>query len=79
LEAGYEGYVGATEEYVDSDSAILFVIGFFYNVLADERDYAPRIFTDREAAERAAAMDQDFELGTRAYRYWSRQDLLARR
>jgi hypothetical protein len=79
LEAGYEGYVGATQPYVDSDSALLFTIGFFYHVLADERDYAPRTFTDRDAAERAAAMDQDFELGTRAYRYWSRQDLLAER
>jgi hypothetical protein len=79
LEAGYEGYVGATEPYVDGDSAFLFTIGFFYHVLADERDYAPRTFNDREAADRAAAMDPDFELGTRAYRYWSRQDLLAPR
>jgi hypothetical protein len=78
LEAGYEGYVGP-ESYVDGDSSLLFTIGFFYHVLADERDYAPRTFTDREAAERAALMDRDFELGTRAYRYWSRQDLLARR
>jgi hypothetical protein len=79
LEAGYAGYVGATEDYVDGDSAFLFVVGFFYHVLADERDYAPRTFTDREAAERAAAMDRDFDLGTRAYRYWSRQDILAQR
>jgi hypothetical protein len=53
LEAGYDGYVGATEDYVDGDSALLFTIGFFYHLLADERDYAPRTFTDREAAERA--------------------------
>jgi len=73
LEAGYEGYVGATENYVDGDSALLFVIGFLYHLLAEERDYAPRTFTDKEAA----AIDEDFELGTRAYRYWSRKELLA--
>ena len=68
LEAGYEGYVGATQPYVDSDSAFLFTIGFFYHVLADERDYAPRTFSNKEAAERVAGMDRDFELGTRSYR-----------
>ena len=77
LEAGYDGYVGATEDYVDGDSALLFTIGFFYHLLADERDYAPRTFTDREAAERAAAMDYEFELGTRPYRYWGPEDVPA--
>ena len=77
LEAGYEGDVGATENYVGGDSALLFVIGFFYHLLAEERDFAPRTFTDKEAAARAAAIDEDFELGTRAYRYWSRKELLA--
>jgi hypothetical protein len=77
LEAGYDGYVGATEDYVDRDSALLFTIGFFYHLLADERDYAPRTFTDREAAERAAAMDCEFELGTRPYRYWGPEDVAA--
>ena len=75
LEAGYEGYVGPTEPYVDGDSALLFTVGFFYHVMADERDYAPRTFTDREAAQRAALMDRDFECGTRSYRYWSLKDL----
>lgn len=75
LEAGYEGYVGATEDYVDKDSALLFTIGFFYHLLADDRDYAPRTFTDKEAAERAAAMDREFELGTRSYRHWGAEDL----
>ena len=77
LEVGYDGYVGATEDYVDGDSALLFTIGFFYHLLADERDYAPRTFTDREAAERAAAMDCEFELGTRPYRYWGPEDVAA--
>src|SRR5215207_1589363 len=77
LEAGYDSYVGATEDYVDRDSALLFTIGFFYYLLADERDYAPRTFTDREAAERAAAMDCEFELGTRPYRYWGPEDVAA--
>jgi hypothetical protein len=63
--ASSPGYVGATEPYVDGDSALLFTIGFFYHLLlADERDYAPRTFTDKEAAQWAASMDQDFDLGT---------------
>jgi hypothetical protein len=53
---------------------LLFTIGFFYHLLADERDYTPRTVTDAEAAERASQMDQDFAPGTLAYRYWGSRD-----
>jgi hypothetical protein len=77
LEAGYEGYVGATENYVDGDSALLFTIGFFSPLLAAERDCAPRTFNDAEATERASQMDKDFAMGTLAYRYWGSRDFVS--
>lgn len=75
LEAGYTGYVGSVEPYMDGDSSFLFTLGFFYFLLADERDYAPRTFTDQEAAARAAGLDGEFKLGTRSYRYWSHENV----
>lgn len=74
LAAGYEAYVAPVEEYYDGDSAVLFVAGFFYHLLAEDRDYAPMSYTAREATERAAAMDEHFELGTRAFRYHGKDE-----
>lgn len=74
LEAGYEGYVGATEEYIDGDSAFVFTVNLFYHLMAEERDFAPKAHTVAEAVELAALTDPDFAEGTRPYRYWSREN-----
>ena len=74
LEAGYDGYVGATEEYVDGDSAFVFTVNLFYHLMAEERDFAPKSHTVAEAVELAALTDPDFAEGTRPYRYWGRKD-----
>ncbi len=74
LEAGYEGYVGATEEYIDGDSAFVFTVNLFYHLMAEERDFHWKDYTIAEAVERAALTDRDFAEGTRPYRYWSRED-----
>lgn len=74
LEAGYEGYVGATEEYIDGDSAFVFTINLFYHLMAEERDFHWKNYTVAEVVERAALTEPDFDVGTRPYRYWGRED-----
>ena len=74
LEAGYDGYVGATEEYIDGDSAFVFTVNLFYHLMAGERDFHWKSYTVAEAVERAALTEPDFDVGTRPYRYWSPQD-----
>lgn len=69
LAAGFDAYIGATEPYVDADSAGLFTYGFFYFALSADRDFAPRVYSDREAVEQAARFDPGFKHGTRSYRY----------
>ena len=70
LAAGYDAYAGADADYADSDACLLFASGLFYCLLAEERDYAPRTYTLREAVEQASRLDPDFELGTRTFRCW---------
>jgi hypothetical protein len=70
LEAGFNAVIGPTERYVDADSALLFVIGFFYFVLAADRDLAPSAYSDEEAVKRASRLDPDFKHGTLSYRYY---------
>ncbi len=65
LAAGYDTYVGADADYIDSDACLLFTSGLFYFLLAEDRDYAPRTYTLPEAVEQASKRDPDFELGTR--------------
>lgn len=69
LAAGYRAYIAPTS-YYDGDATILFVLGFFYHLLAASRDYAERVYTDKEASERAAALDVDFQFGTRTFCYY---------
>ncbi len=77
LAAGYEVFVGATTDYVDSNASLLFVVGMFYHLLAETQDYAPHGYTIVEAVARASEIDRDFAEGTRAFHCWHRQDVVA--
>ena len=70
LAAGYRAFI-APEVAVDVTSAALFICGFFCNMLAHERDIHKETYTEREAVERAAAI-QPFPDGTAAFRYFSK-------
>lgn len=74
LSAGYEAYIGPTEEYWDSTAALTFAVGFFYHLLSNDRDYDGRNYTTRQSAERAASIDPDFEMGMRMMRYYDKSD-----
>lgn len=53
---------------------MLFVIGFFYHLLTEDRE--PRLTCSvREAVERAAAIDTLAREGTHVFRYYSREAL----
>ncbi|HEV2811324.1 MAG TPA: hypothetical protein VGV93_13120 [Acidimicrobiales bacterium] len=75
LAAGYQRYIGPTTEsgYYNADAALLFSLAFFYYALAGDRDYAPRIYSDEEAAERAAEIDSEFGFGPGAFRCFTRE------
>lgn len=70
LESGYKSYIAPVLRSYNGDAAVLFTIGLFYHLLASDRDFDKRTYTDKEAVERAAALDSDFELGTRVFRYY---------
>jgi hypothetical protein len=73
LAAGYDTYIGAEHPYVDAESAFLFIVGFFYFALAEDRGPDAVSYSDAEAVERAAALDPGFRYGTKWYRYHSRR------
>ena len=77
LAAGYEVFVGAATDYVDSNALLLFLVGLFYHLLAESQDYAPHGYTIEEAVARASEIDRDFAEGTRAFHCWRRQDAVA--
>jgi hypothetical protein len=70
LDAGYQAFI-APEVAVDIISSVMFICGFFCNMLAHERDIHKATYTEGEAVERAAAI-QPFPDGTAAFRYFSR-------
>ncbi|HYZ92863.1 MAG TPA: hypothetical protein VFA34_10795 [Actinomycetota bacterium] len=70
LAAGADAYVGATEPYIDMGSAVLFVTGLVYYLLAGDRDFAPRGYTFDEAVQRASEFDADWAGGTGSFRVW---------
>ena len=70
LDAGYQSFI-APAVAVDITSSAMFVCGFFCNMLAHERDIHKANYTEREAVERAAAI-QPFPDGTAAFRYFGR-------
>lgn len=68
LSTGYHAFI-APEVAVDVTSSAMFICGFFCNMLAHERDIHKATYTEREAVERAAAI-QPFPDGTAAFRYF---------
>ena len=70
LRSGCKAYIGATRP-VDQDSTALFAIAFFYHLLRPECDPAIRC-SDKEAFERAAAVDALSREGTHVFRYYDR-------
>jgi len=77
LAAGYEAFVGAATDYVDGNASLLFLVGFFYHLLAESQDYAPQGYTIEEAVVRASEIDRDFAEGMQAFRCWRRQNAVA--
>lgn len=69
LAAGCRAYAGAITP-VDQDSTALFAIAFFYHLLSQDRDPSQSC-SEKEAAQRAAAVDVDFKEGTHLFRYYS--------
>ena len=68
LAAGYRAFI-APGVAVDVTSSVMFICGFFCNMLAHERDIHKATYTEREAVEQAAAF-QAFADGTAAFRYF---------
>lgn len=69
LDAGYRAFI-APNVAVDLTSTVMFICGFFCNMLAHDRDIHKATYTEREAVERAAAI-QPFPDGTAAFQYFS--------
>lgn len=70
LAVGYRAFI-APSVAEDLSSAVMFICGFFCNMLAHNRDIHKATYTEREAVERAAAI-QPFPDGTAAFRYFGR-------
>lgn len=68
LDVGYGAFI-APAVAVDLSSALMFICGFFCNMLARDRDIHKVTYTEREAVERAATI-QPFPDGTAAFRYF---------
>lgn len=72
LEAGYKAYIAPQGGGVHVNSAVLFIIGFFYHLMAATRlDDQPFQHTDLEAVALAAQADADFAQGTRTFHLYS--------
>ena len=71
LAAGCDAYIGPTSPYLDSDAAVLFALNYFYFLLAEDRDYAPERYTDREAVEKASMVDAGWKYGTESFVRWA--------
>lgn len=72
LDSGCRAYIGPDGDS-DQDSAALFVIAFFYHLLAQERDPSVK-WTEREAADLAASFDTHTSEGTHLFRYYTREE-----
>ena len=71
LDAGYEAYVGMESAYGDTDSGLLFMMGVFHFLRAEDRDLAPQRY-DLAASVAAARKLDDWEYGTSTFRCYTR-------
>lgn len=72
LQADFKAYIAPGGAGVHTNSTILFVIGFFYHLLAATRlEDEPLHHTHQEAVSLAAQSDADYTQGTRAFHYYS--------
>ncbi|MCE5241407.1 hypothetical protein LLH23_23325 [bacterium] len=73
LDTGCSHYIAECGDVngVDADAALLFVIGYFYQLMQDERDRQVACSVP-EAVRRAAAMDPLAKQGTHLYRCYTR-------
>ncbi len=74
LKSGYQTYIAPAETFVNAGSALVFVVNLFYYLMAEDRDYATTIYTEKEAVEKAAQLDPDFCYGTKLYRYYTTKE-----
>ena len=72
LGAGFKDYIAPRGPGVHINSVMLFVIGFFYHLLAGTRlEDEPMYHTHQEALSLAAQADASYTQGTRAFHYYS--------
>lgn len=73
LETGCQTYIAPDELYFSRDSAMLFAVGFFYHLRAEERDFDRAKLGVAEAAVLAQQLDPRFSRGTKAFRVYERE------
>ena len=78
LKSGYRAYIAPVhpdepeEIYVDLDSSLVFFTSFFYYLMDGvDRDYSTTVYTEQEAAEKAAQLDPHFRFGTKIFRRYT--------
>ena len=72
LESGYKAYIAPRGGGVHVNSAVLFIISFFYHLMAATRlDDQPFQHTDLEAVALATQADTNFAQGTLTFHYYS--------
>ncbi len=72
LKSGYQAYIAPRGKGVEVNATVLFVIGFFYHMMAATRgDNESFHHTAQEAVALAAEADADFTQGTRTFHYFS--------
>ena len=74
FKSGYRTYIAPGETYADTDSALVFIVNLFYQLMAEDREYATTIYTEQEAAEKAALLDPDFCYGIKLFRCYTTKE-----
>jgi hypothetical protein len=72
LATGCRAYIAPDELYFSRDSAMLFTIGFFYHLRAEDRDFDRAKLGVAEAVL-AQQFDPRFSMGTKAFRVYERE------
>jgi|GEM_PF-1896914 len=70
LKVGYKAYIAPTQPDLAINSYILFITGFFYYLLMHFLDYSEQQFSPQESVIKAAAMDRDYQFGTKLFHYY---------